>query len=177
MPGEMWANAISHPLARVINFCFDKSSKETLESRTSIWQSLAADTKIWRDTVPVCFNPLPTAPKQGNLFPSIWLVRPWHGEGYLLYIQIELMNGFVVAGEQYFSVAEILLALAQPLTSVNLFGLSGRTSSNSHAHPSFENLRLSIHRRQCSACVPSQTFVLPFSGIIDERDIDDECEW
>jgi hypothetical protein len=36
MPDDMWANYISHILARIINFCFDDASCVSLEQKTEI---------------------------------------------------------------------------------------------------------------------------------------------
>ena len=76
---DMWANAITYLLAKVINFCFEETEDESLSSRVLTWTSLVASVTTWKDQRPATFNSFSTAPKAGNVFPSIWLVRPWHG--------------------------------------------------------------------------------------------------
>jgi hypothetical protein len=79
MPDDMWANAISYVLAKTINFCFENSESQPTEGRVSTWKLLAADVASWEEYRPATFDPFSEAPKAGNVFPSIWLVRPWHG--------------------------------------------------------------------------------------------------
>jgi hypothetical protein len=78
MQDDMWANAISYLLARVINFYFQESGKNTAENRVSTWRSLSADVTAWKENRPEAFDAFSTASKPGNIFPSIWLVKPWH---------------------------------------------------------------------------------------------------
>ncbi|KAE9375243.1 hypothetical protein N431DRAFT_542827 [Stipitochalara longipes BDJ] len=112
MADDMWSNYISYILAKIINFCFDVSSSVAFEQRKSTWQELETEVSGWRENRSRSFNAFSTAPKSGNAFPSIWLLSPWH-----------------VAGEQYFAVAEILLALSQPGPNTPQFGIVGRENS------------------------------------------------
>jgi hypothetical protein len=79
MADDMWANYISHILARIINFCFDGKSSMNLEQQIDTWQALHSEVVEWRSSRPSSFDPFSTASKPGNAFPSIWLLRPWHG--------------------------------------------------------------------------------------------------
>lgn len=79
MPDDMWANTISYVLAKVINFCFQVTQEEPLEIRVSTWTSLAASVASWKDHRPATFDSFSESPKSGNKFPSIWLIKPWHG--------------------------------------------------------------------------------------------------
>ncbi|PVH74020.1 hypothetical protein DL98DRAFT_594520 [Cadophora sp. DSE1049] len=100
MSDDMWANAISFILAKVISFAFGEESQSgtaEIGSRIAIWRDLAKDVASWRESRPATFHPFSNAPKMGSPFPSIWLLRPWH-----------------IAGEQYCFIAEILLALSEP---------------------------------------------------------------
>ena len=83
MLDDMWANCISHILARIINFCFDDAICVSLEQKTEIWQALQAEIFEWRSSRPTSFNPFSSAPKPGNVFPLIWLLRPWNGTSHL----------------------------------------------------------------------------------------------
>lgn len=80
MADDMWANYISYILARVINFCFDDNGSFDLEDRGRIWQELIADVSAWRSNRPGSFDHFSTTAKDGNAFPSIWLLQPWHGK-------------------------------------------------------------------------------------------------
>jgi hypothetical protein len=102
MTNDIWANAISYLLARVINLRFQESRGESLEIRASIWLSLASDVAAWKEHRPATFNPFSTAPKAGNPFPSIWLVKPWHGN---------------VSGVLSFAVADDVFQLLESSTS------------------------------------------------------------
>jgi len=98
---DMVANAISYLLARILNYCFPLPSERTShEEREAIWQSLSSDLTKWNTVRPQTFKPFSTAPKVGNAFPSLWMLKPWH-----------------IAAEQYFAIAEILLMLFNPLSA------------------------------------------------------------
>ena len=76
---DMIANDISYLLARIINFCFSLSSdRNSQEDRTIDWQCIHADLLEWKNGLPSSFEPVSTAPKAGNAFSSIWMLRPWH---------------------------------------------------------------------------------------------------
>jgi len=116
MPDDMWANAITFILAKTINLYFAGADSEEPNDRNRLWHKLASDTASWRKNLPHSFRPFSTASKSGNVFESIWLLRPWHGKSFsrsqltlLLMIMI-----CTVAAEQYYSVTEILLALSKP---------------------------------------------------------------
>lgn len=79
MSDDMWANYMSHILARVINFSFEGKSSMDLEQRINTWQALHSEVFEWRSSRPTSFDPFSTASKPGNVSPSIWLLRPWHG--------------------------------------------------------------------------------------------------
>lgn len=87
MADDKWANYITFILAKTINFCFSVPANEDRGERTDRWRELSEETSSWRQKLPVTFHPFSTAPQPGNIFPSIWLLRPWH-----------------VAAEQYCSV-------------------------------------------------------------------------
>lgn len=89
----MWANAISYVLARIINFCLgEEQGREGEEGegifveRERVWQELRGEVMAWREGLPASFEPFSRAPKAGNVFPSIWLVSPCHGEFTILEI-------------------------------------------------------------------------------------------
>lgn len=87
MPDDMWANAISFTLARIINFAFNTPHDDVIrlsEERMAAWNDLAAEAASWRQRLPDSCKPFSTAVKEGNLFPSIWFLRPWHG-GFIKY--------------------------------------------------------------------------------------------
>ena len=77
---DMLANDISCFLARILNFCYpDLTERTSLEDRMAAWRSLYAATMEWKSSLPPSFEPFSTAPKAGNIFPSLWMLRPWHG--------------------------------------------------------------------------------------------------
>lgn len=79
MPDDMQANAITLLLAKTINFCFDNSTNKTPEHRREYWEKIVAEVASWRQQSPASFKPFSNAPKPENVFPSIWLLQPWHG--------------------------------------------------------------------------------------------------
>ncbi|KAH8802480.1 hypothetical protein F5884DRAFT_860843 [Xylogone sp. PMI_703] len=100
---SMRSNIITYILARIINHCFWKPVEEyPLQQRQKDWQALRKQLTVWREHLPASFEPYSTAAKAGNPFPSLWLLQPWH-----------------VAGQQYCSIAEILLALYDPFAPVD----------------------------------------------------------
>lgn len=80
MSDDKWANYITFILAKTINFCFSDLINEAREECTNRWRELAEETSSWRQNLPVTFQPFSTASKPENVFPSIWLLRPWHGK-------------------------------------------------------------------------------------------------
>jgi hypothetical protein len=81
MPDDMQANYISYLLARIINMAFeDRAEGISWEDKVLEWQSLDADLKFWSDRLPASFDPYSTAHILGNVFPSLWMLRPWHGK-------------------------------------------------------------------------------------------------
>jgi hypothetical protein len=123
MPDDMWANYISYIIARIINFCFDRTNNIPLEEKPDLWQALHAEVLEWRSSRPASFNTFSTTPKFGNIFPSHWMVRPWHGKYHLANLSKNMLIFVIriVAGEQYCSVAEILLAQSKPHPDIPQF--------------------------------------------------------
>ncbi len=117
MADDQWANAITFILAKTINLCFSDASNESMDERNNLWQALAAELASWRHGLPITFQPFSTASRAGNVFPSIWLLQPWHGK----FIHVKGLSCadlcLAVAAEQYYSVAEILLELSRPLST------------------------------------------------------------
>ncbi len=74
---DMQANIVTYVLARIINFCFVQHT-ETVR-RISEWKYFTAALHKWRDGLPPSFSPFSMASKPGNVFPSLWMLRPWHG--------------------------------------------------------------------------------------------------
>ncbi|KAG9230251.1 hypothetical protein BJ875DRAFT_162264 [Amylocarpus encephaloides] len=94
----MPANKISYILATIINYCFRQTPPGEMPSKNQLsWQSLRTELTTWREQLPPVFDPFSTSNKPGNPFASLWLLQPWH-----------------VAAQQYYSVAEILLATQKP---------------------------------------------------------------
>lgn len=130
MGDDMWANAISHILARVINFCFAQNPENELSTnREEIWYNLKAEVEAWRIGLPESFKPFSTALKDGNVFPSEWLMQPCHGKWWRLEMLMIWLTQSAVAGKQYYYVAEMLLRLSQPCPGAPAFGLIGREAS------------------------------------------------
>jgi hypothetical protein len=78
---DMQANRISYLLAQVINFSFPNISERTSqEERLSEWQRLRAELLIWKGGLSSDFEPYSTAQKSGNVFASLWMLRPWNGQ-------------------------------------------------------------------------------------------------
>jgi len=98
---DMVANHISYLLARIINFCFPLPSERTShEERVVAWHSLQFELDAFKTALPHSFKPFSTAPRADNIFPSLWMLSPWH-----------------IAAGQYFAVAEILLKLFNPASA------------------------------------------------------------
>ncbi|KAL3425378.1 hypothetical protein PVAG01_02169 [Phlyctema vagabunda] len=108
---DMQANAIALTLAKVINFAFDNeasspsaSSPESIpehvdeNDRITTWAHLINEVREWKKNLPASFEPYSTAPKPGNMFPSLWMAKSHH-----------------IAAQQYWSCCEVLLSLANPL--------------------------------------------------------------
>ena len=113
---DMQANHISYLLAQIINFSFpDISERTSQEERTLAWQNLKSDLIGWKARLPTRFDPFCTAPMAGNVFPSLWMLRPWHGKPLSTFRYIKLLTRFIaVASQQYFAIAEMLLTLFNP---------------------------------------------------------------
>jgi hypothetical protein len=78
---DMLANLMRYYLARIINFCFDIEIGHTVpEDRVMVWHGLRSDLATWLESSPSIFNPYSTATKARNVFPSIWMLRPWHSK-------------------------------------------------------------------------------------------------
>jgi hypothetical protein len=82
-PDDIWAHSITYILARVVNFCFDATNEMSFAERKETWEYLSECVSDWCSNRPKSFNPFSGAPKPGNAFPSIWLLRPWHGKFFL----------------------------------------------------------------------------------------------
>lgn len=77
---EQLPNRISYILARVMNFCFGRTSLEmSVRARADMWRSLNSDVLLWKDQLPRGFEPFSSAGKSSDPFPSLWMLRPWHG--------------------------------------------------------------------------------------------------
>ncbi|KAK0636414.1 hypothetical protein B0T17DRAFT_81262 [Bombardia bombarda] len=118
---DMRANLITYILARTVNFHFAQAQQAThlvqvqgAESPgrvdqlhhggvESTWEELKSDVQLWTSHLPSTFEPFSLAPKRAHfdLFPSKWMIRPWH-----------------VSALQYVSIAEILLLLSCPSSTL-----------------------------------------------------------
>ena len=75
------ANAITALLVDVLNLFFEiRSQSHSLEYYESPLATLRTALMAWKRSLPPTFVPFSTAPKAGNVFPSLWMKRPWHGE-------------------------------------------------------------------------------------------------
>jgi hypothetical protein len=93
MPDDMQANHVSYLLARIINLSFgDQVKRIPLENRMVEWHSLDAALNVWKDRLPATFEPYSTAQIAGNVFPSLWMLRPWHGNIRLENLDDEVAN-------------------------------------------------------------------------------------
>lgn len=89
---DMWANLITYLLARIMNFTFSQvQHQQTSEGvagsidpnerdRETQWMELRSDLGLWASNLPASFEPFSRAPKHGNVFPSEWVTKPWHGK-------------------------------------------------------------------------------------------------
>ena len=78
---DMKANTISYLLARAINFSFpDLAECSSQNDRILAWQTLHSDLADWKTRLPARFEPFSTASKAGIVFPSLWMLKPWHGD-------------------------------------------------------------------------------------------------
>jgi hypothetical protein len=81
MPDDMWSNAITLILARIINFCFEDAENDYFfERRKVTWEALATDVAAWSEHLPESFKPFSQTSKMGNVFPALWLIQPCHGK-------------------------------------------------------------------------------------------------
>lgn len=73
-------NDICYLLARIVNFCFAENAvRLPARDRQLFWLSLSSDLETWKHSLPPSFQPYSTAAKPENPFPSLWMLRPWHG--------------------------------------------------------------------------------------------------
>jgi Fungal specific transcription factor domain len=81
-PDDMQANAITYILAEAINLRFGTVSpdEERLIDRKARYSVVADQLDAWRRNLPASFEPYSMATKPGNAFPSLWMLRQWHGE-------------------------------------------------------------------------------------------------
>jgi hypothetical protein len=86
---DVRANLITYILARTLKlYCVlngavsdeDEQQMWTPERFEQSWNELVGDLALWNDNLPATFQPFSTAPKDGNAFPSLWMLKPWHGE-------------------------------------------------------------------------------------------------
>ncbi|TAQ89044.1 hypothetical protein B7494_g2634 [Chlorociboria aeruginascens] len=101
---DMRANLITYILARLVNLysAFNEArikgdGHHWIDEHYADWTDLRADLTLWTENLPATFQAFSTAPKTGNIFPSEWLLKPWH-----------------VSALQYAATAEILLTLSSP---------------------------------------------------------------
>lgn len=84
----MAANDISYLLAKVINFSFTDSQPDiSHDERVDAWEVLSLNLAEWKNSLPSSFEPYSTAQKTNNEFPSLRMLRPWHGAYVLQYHQ------------------------------------------------------------------------------------------
>ncbi|KAJ4984949.1 hypothetical protein SVAN01_09555 [Stagonosporopsis vannaccii] len=92
------SDTISYVLAKIINFCFANTAQQlSPRDRTVHWKSLQSELAKWNADLPASFAPFSHASKEGNPFPSIWMLQPYH-----------------VAAQQYLAISEMLLVLYDP---------------------------------------------------------------
>lgn len=84
---DMRTNIIIYMLAQTWNYhckgveAVDfRNGKQVGEGHGEAWTELMSDLEYWTETLPPTFRPYSTACKPGNFFPSIWLLKPWHGK-------------------------------------------------------------------------------------------------
>lgn len=79
------SDSISYILAKIINFGFaDNVKQSSVQERTVQWTSSRSDLSRWKTNLPVSFAPFSHAAIEGNPFPSIWMLQPYHSESCLL---------------------------------------------------------------------------------------------
>ena len=78
---EAYSNVVSYLLAKVINFCFQpiKDNRMSRWGTEVQWHTLTAELENWDSDLPPSFEITSTACKPGNVFPSLWMLRPCHG--------------------------------------------------------------------------------------------------
>ncbi|KAK8183121.1 hypothetical protein IWZ00DRAFT_368909 [Phyllosticta capitalensis] len=93
-----WANRIIYIFAHVLNYCSQQNQSEE-NSSIERWKQLGDEVEAWNTNKPHHFRPLwVNEPKEtGSPFPEIWMTLPAH-----------------VVGQQYYSLAKILLASYDP---------------------------------------------------------------
>jgi hypothetical protein len=84
---DMRTNLITYMLAQTWNYhcevvgtAVDTSSRQLTGEHAATCRDLMADLECWTENLPATFQPFSTASKPGNAFPSIWLLKPWHGK-------------------------------------------------------------------------------------------------
>lgn len=84
---DMRTNLIIYMLAQTWNHHCEgveasdyTGQRQVGEGHGEAWKELMADLDCWTETLPATFRPFSTANKPGNVFPSIWLLKPWHGK-------------------------------------------------------------------------------------------------
>jgi hypothetical protein len=123
---DMRANLITYILARVMNLYFAYTEARAQGSghpwpdhHFATWTDLRSDYTLWSENLPATFQPYSTAPKPGNIFPSEWMLKPWHGTIYLTNrpntpFCCQLMVHGLVSALQYAAIAKMLLILSSP---------------------------------------------------------------
>lgn len=86
---DMRANLITFILARLMNLYFtfsearvEGNGRALTGENFAMWKELSTDLTLWTEHLPKTFQPFSTAPKPGNIFPSEWMLKPWHGKIY-----------------------------------------------------------------------------------------------
>ncbi|KAF2802204.1 uncharacterized protein BDZ99DRAFT_576908 [Mytilinidion resinicola] len=92
-----WGNAITWVLAELVNLQFTEHEEDGVGGGGERWECSRRELEEWKVGLPTSFEPISRASKEGNVFPSLWMLRPWY-----------------VAARQYAAVAEILLVLSKP---------------------------------------------------------------
>ena len=69
------ANIVTYLLAQTINHCFGEI---TNSEEGFAWQTLRDNLDIWKSGLPRSFQPYSIAAKPDSVFPSYWMLRPWH---------------------------------------------------------------------------------------------------
>lgn len=73
-----WANQMTWTCARVINFCFEKSTINDTSLRTKTWQSLWDEVQSWQRDRPRSFDAYWTGQSEHSVFPEMFFTADWH---------------------------------------------------------------------------------------------------